>query len=52
MNSSLRDWLLAGINQTRLLQRSCMIETRSRSGSDLPALLVKLLSLRMLLVHL
>ena len=47
MNSSLRDWLLAGINQPGLVQRSCMIETRSRSGSGRPALLVKLLSLRM-----
>lgn len=52
MNSSLRDWLLAGINQPCLVQRSCVIETRSRSGSDLSTLLVKLLSLRIVLVHL
>lgn len=45
-------WLLAGINQLCLVQHSCVIEIRSRSGSDLPPLLVKLPSLRTVWVHL
>lgn len=52
MNLSVRDWIFAGINQPCLVQHDCVIDIRSRSGSDLPTLLVKLPSLRIVSVHL
>lgn len=52
MNLSIGNCLLAAINQPRLAWCSSVTETRSVSASDLPTLLGKLLSLRVVLLHL
>lgn len=39
-NLSLENCFLGGINQPHLVQLSCMIDTRSRSVSDLPTRLL------------
>lgn len=51
MNLSIGNCLLAAINQPRLAWCSYVTETRSMPASDLPTLLGKLLSLRVVLLH-
>lgn len=51
MNLSIGNCFLAAINQPRLAWCSYVTETRSMPASDLPTLLGKLLSLRVVLLH-